>query len=112
MRLLLGALWLYAFVLLGEQLVALTGAPIPGSIAGMLLLWGALETGVVRLRWLDRGASALLRVLPLLFVPAGVGVLQYADAGPVWVVAVTVICFGALLTLAVVGHITQSGQHG
>jgi holin-like protein len=112
MKMLLGGLWLCAFVLLGERLVALTGAPIPGSIAGMLLLWLALETGAVRLSWLDRGATGLLHVLPLLFVLAGVGILQYTGAGPVWIVAAGVICVGALLTLGVVGHITQRGQPG
>ena len=107
MRWLIGIAWLWAFLGLGTAVVELTGLPLPGSVAGMLLLWAALEARVMRLEWLDRGAGSLLGVLGLLFVPAGVGLTQYAGAGPVWVGVVAVVAAGALITLAVTGHVVQ-----
>jgi len=107
MRWLIGIAWLWAFLGLGTAVVELTGLPLPGSIAGMLLLWAALEARVVRLEWLDRGAGSLLGALGLLFVPAGVGLTQYVGAGPVWVGVVAVVAAGALITLAVTGHVVQ-----
>jgi holin-like protein len=106
-RFLIGMASLWAFLGVGTAAVDLTGAPLPGSVAGMLLLWAALEARVVRLEWLDRGAGSLLSVLGLLFVPAGVGLTQYVGAGAVWVAVVAVVAAGALITLAVTGHVVQ-----
>jgi holin-like protein len=113
-KLLAGVAGLWAFAGLGELVVGATGLPLPGSVAGMLLLWAALEGGVVRLEWLDAGARSLLAVLGLLFVPAGVGFVQFTDAGPVWLLVAAVTGAGALLTLAITGHVVQRavGDHG
>jgi holin-like protein len=107
MRLLIGIAWLWAFLGLGTTVVDALGLPLPGSVAGMLLLWAALEMRVVRLDWLESGASSLLAVLGLLFVPAGVGLAQYAGAGPIWLAVIGVVLVGALATLAVTGHVVQ-----
>jgi holin-like protein len=104
-KLLIGIAWLWAFLGLGTAAVELLHVPLPGSVAGMLLLWAALEARVVRLEWLERGAGSLLGVLGLLFVPAGVGLVQYG--GPIWLVVVPVVAAGALITLAVTGHVVQ-----
>jgi putative effector of murein hydrolase LrgA (UPF0299 family) len=77
------------FLLLVCQLVGEVAArgldlPAPGPVIGLALLalglavharrGGKIEGGEV-----DRASSALLGVLSLLFVPAGVGVVQYFD---------------------------------
>jgi holin-like protein len=105
MRLLVGIAWLWAFLGLGSAAVDMLHLPLPGSVAGMLLLWAALEARLVRLEWLERGATSLLGVLGLLFVPAGVGLVQYG--GPIWLALVPVVAAGALATLAVTGHVVQ-----
>ena len=107
MRLLIGIAWLWAFLGLGTFAVEALGLPLPGSVAGMLLLWAALEVRVVRLEWLERGASSLLGVLGLLFVPAGVGLVQYAGAGLLWIAVAGAVLLGTLATLAVTGHVVQ-----
>jgi holin-like protein len=114
MRLLAGIAVLWLFVGLGQLAVELTGLPLPGGVAGMLLLWAALEARVVRLEWLDVGARWLLGILGLLFVPAGVGFVQFAGAGPVWLAVAAVTGVGALAALAVTGHVVQRtvGERG
>ncbi len=52
------------------------GVPIPGGVLGLLLFYAALLTGAVRLRWVDRAASFLLRHMVLLFVPLTVGLMD------------------------------------
>lgn len=107
MKLLIGIAWLWAFLGLGTAAVDMLGLPLPGSVAGMLLLWAALEARIVRLEWLERGASSLLGVLGLLFVPVGVGLVQYAGAGALWLAVIGIVLAGALATLAVTGHVAQ-----
>ena len=100
-----GLTWLVAFQLLGELVVRVTDLPVPGPVAGMLLLFVFLRAR----RYDDRGpivraGSALLRHLQLFFVPAGVGVITYLavlrdDALPIGVALVG----SWVLALAVVG---------
>ncbi|MFC0270354.1 CidA/LrgA family protein [Metabacillus herbersteinensis] len=70
---------LYGFYKLGEMLQSLLSLPIPGSIIGMLLLFGLLSTKLVKSEWFFIGSSLLLAHLPLLFIPATVGVIDYLN---------------------------------
>lgn len=68
---------LMAFTLLMNKLAGLLHLPIPGSILGIIVLFILLETRIVRLEWIDIGASWLLAELLLFFIPAAVGVMKY-----------------------------------
>ena len=108
-----GLTWLLACQLLGEVVVRVTDAPVPGPVVGMVLLLTVLE--VRRRRGADterasvvRVSDVLLRHLQLFFVPAGVGVVAYAatirdDAAPILVGLVG----SWLLALALVGWTAQ-----
>ena len=62
--------------LAGEALVAATGLPLPGPVAGMALMFaGLILFGLPE--GLARVADTLLGHLALLFVPAGVGVMLH-----------------------------------
>lgn len=65
--------------LLGEWLARWLHIPVPGPVLGMLLLFVGLclRRGVPAA--LQHGVPAFLQHLSLLFVPAGAGVLLYAD---------------------------------
>ncbi|MEW4371977.1 CidA/LrgA family protein [Paenibacillus kandeliae] len=51
--------------------------PVPGSILGIAILFILLQSGVVKLEWVDIGASWLLAELLLFFIPSAVGVMNY-----------------------------------
>ena len=102
-----GLLVLLGCQLAGEFVVRLLDLPVPGPVAGMVFLLVLL-----RLRPPDRDsgvvmvAEGLLKHLQLLFVPAGVGIVQYlsvigASAVPL-VVGLVVSWFAALATTAAV----------
>lgn len=74
---LLDLLILLACQLAGELLVHLAGLPLPGPVAGLLLLLGLCLARGRAPGSLDRTAPALLAHLSLLFVPAGVGVMLH-----------------------------------
>jgi holin-like protein len=73
--------------LAGEGVARGLGLPVPGPVIGLLLLFGALlahaalrpSTPPVEETALGRTAAGLLGALGLLFVPAGVGVVQKLD---------------------------------
>ncbi|MEW6694517.1 Holin-like protein CidA [Tepidimonas thermarum] len=101
----LGALTtLLTLQLVGEVLVRMVGLPIPGPVLGMALLLAVLT---VRPAWraaLQPTADGLLRHLSLLFVPAGVGVVQHlqrlGDEALAIAVALTVSTWVGLLVTA------------
>jgi holin-like protein len=74
---LLGFLLLVALQWLGGWLMALAHAPIPGSVAGMVLLAAGIQLRVIPRGLVRASAELLVRHLTLLYVPAGVGVLVY-----------------------------------
>lgn len=91
----------------GELVVRTLDVPVPGPIVGMVLMLVLLlvrrppsSSGLVR------GPQALLRHLPLLYVPAGVGVVAHlgrlrADAMPIAGGLVVSWLAGLLVTAAV-----------
>lgn len=75
---LFGLVILLACWLCGETLVSLFGLPLPGNVAGMLiLLVVSLARRGVESRTAQAG-SGLLTYMALLFVPAGVGLIEHS----------------------------------
>lgn len=68
---------LMVFSLLMDLLARTLHLPVPGSILGMIVLFVLLQTGVVKLRWIEVGAAWLLGELLLFFIPSAVGIMNY-----------------------------------
>ncbi|UNK18193.1 CidA/LrgA family holin-like protein [Paenibacillus sp. N3/727] len=75
-----GSLQVAGFMLISilmDKLAGLLNLSIPGSILGIALVFILLETKVIRVEWIELGASWLLAELLLFFIPAAVGVMNY-----------------------------------
>lgn len=98
---------LIGFQLLGGWLHRV-GVPIPGGVLGLLVFYGALLAGVVKLRWVERAAGFLLRHMVLLFVPLTVGLMDMGHVLRSQAVAILVslvVSFAAvLLTTGLLGR--------
>jgi holin-like protein len=68
---------LLLFQLLGEVVELVAGLPVPGPVIGMVLLLVALEAGMAGQDDLREASGAALAFLSLLFVPAGVGIIEH-----------------------------------
>ena len=74
-----GLLVLIGCQLVGEALQLGSGVPVPGPVIGMLLLLAALIVRGGPSSALESNSRGLLKHLPMLFVPAGTGVLARLD---------------------------------
>ena len=74
---LLGFVLLIVLQWVGGWLMNLVHAPIPGSVAGMVLLAAGIQLRIIPRGLVRASAELLVRHLTLLYVPAGVGVLLY-----------------------------------
>ena len=99
---------LLLFQCLGEGIVFVFHLPLPGPVAGMLLLMAAL-IALPRLQaMLEQAASTLLSHLSLLFVPAGVGIVAVAGSGSGhWLAILASLLVSTVLALAVTGLILR-----
>ena len=100
-----GGALLTAFWALGEAVARLLPAsPLPGSLWGMVALFGVLSVGWIPERRVRRAASFLVRWLGLLFVPVGVGVVAYGELIARFAVAIgAAIVLGSVVTLVATG---------
>ncbi|PIC87843.1 hypothetical protein CSV72_01445 [Sporosarcina sp. P20a] len=101
--------FLYILFLAGEFLQAKLSIPLPGSIIGLLLLWGLLSINVIPLRWVEKGAYVFLSTLPLYLIPATVGVMDY---GHVFVgkgsLLILITIVSTFITMVVASLVSQS----
>ena len=63
----------------GAAIVRALRLPLPGNLVGMLLLCALLTSGVIRLEWVEAGASLLVRHLAIFFIPIAVGLMVFGD---------------------------------
>ena len=108
----LGALTLILVCqLAGEVLVGITGLPVPGPVAGMLLLLAGLFARGRVDDGLDTTATGLLSHLSLLFVPAGVGVMVHWESlRSGWVALGLALVLSTLIGLVVTALVMQGVQ--
>lgn len=103
---------LVVFQLLGTALVAALGVNLPGTVVGLALLGLALTVGSRGRTWrrqrVEPAADTLLELLPLLFVPAGVGVIAYLPVLGEYLGAVAVaLVLSFVATLLTTGGILE-----
>ncbi|MCI9537063.1 MAG: CidA/LrgA family protein [Eubacterium sp.] len=89
------------FCFLGELLKYLIPLPIPTSIYGLVLMLTALLTGILKVDQVDETAVFLIDIMPVMFIPAGVGLLTSIEALRPNLAAIAVITI--LTTVLVMG---------
>jgi holin-like protein len=101
---LVAATGLLLLQLAGEVAVQAFSLPIPGPVAGMLLLYAMLSVRGSAPRSLARTANGLLSQLSLLFVPAGVGIMAHLVLlRQEWLAIASTLIASTTLTLLVTG---------
>ena len=94
--------------LVGELLKHLLPLPIPASIYGMVLLFVGLMTGVIKLESVKETGKFLIEIMPVMFIPAGVGLLTSWDTLSRILVPVSLITVVTIITvMAATGWVSQ-----
>ena len=93
---------------LGEILHILIPLPVPASVYGLLLMFTALCTGVLKQEQVREVADFLIEIMPVMFIPAAAGLL---DAWPVlqaiWIPVILITVVTTVLVMVVTGRVTQ-----
>lgn len=94
--------------LIGELLNKLLPLPVPASIYGMVILFIELLSGVIKLSSVKEAGSFLIEIMPVMFIPAGVGLMSsWLNLKPI-IIPVCIITVVTIFTVMIVsGHVTQ-----
>ena len=93
---------------MGEILNWAIPLPVPASVYGIIILFAALSCGALSLDKIEETADFLLRVMPLMFIPAGAGLMcvwedMRSDVLPI----VLIVIVSTAATMIVTGGVAQ-----
>ena len=101
-------LGLWAFSVGGTLGVRALGLPVPGNLAGMILLYALLSLGIIKTAWFDATGSFLVKHLAFFFIPVAVGVMDAGGLLAVHGIAITLtLILSAVLGIALSGVVAQ-----
>lgn len=94
---------------LGEGLYVLLPLPIPASVYGLVLMLAALISKVLKVEQVKETADFLIEIMPVMFIPAGVGLLTaWGDLKPIWIPISVIIVATTVFVMVVTGWVTQA----
>lgn len=97
---------------IGEVLKYFLPFPVPASIYGLILLFLCLETGLIKLGAVEETAKYLVEIMPLMFIPAGVGLIEaWGALQPILLKVSVITVVSTIVVMAVSGRITQFVIH-
>lgn len=97
-----------AISFIGELLNRLLPLPVPASIYGMAILFVCLCTGIIKLDSVKETGNFLIEVMPVMFIPAGVGLMASWGVLKPMLIPVSIITVVAIVTvMAVTGRVSQ-----
>lgn len=93
---------------LGEVLNFLLPLPVPASIYGLVIMFILLLTGALKVENIKETSDFFLATMPILFIVAGVGVIDYWDIiKPRLIPAIIIMLVVTVIIMVATGRITQ-----
>jgi len=106
--------YIYQFIIIllisfvGELLHHFIPFPIPASIYGLVLMLVLLCTRVIRLEQVEKVSDFLIEIMPLMFIPGGVGLITaWDELRPILLPVAVIIVVTTVLVMVVTGKTTE-----
>ena len=98
-----------AISFIGEILKYIVPLPIPASIYGMVIMFICLQTKILKLDDVKSVGKFLIEIMPVMFIPAGVGLLTaWGILKPVCVPIILITVITTVVVMIVTGRVTQA----
>jgi holin-like protein len=108
MKILRQFLIVLAISFVGEILKYVIPLPIPASIYGMVIMFVGLLTGIIKLESVKDAGRFLIEIMPVMFIPAGVGLMEsWGALKPMFVLVCVVTFVVVVVVMAVTGRVSQ-----
>lgn len=98
----IGILTVYYYI--GVLVVYVTNIFIPASIIGLILLWLSLYFNLIKVQFIQDGATFFLTFLTLFFIPSTIGVIEHPELlSKTGALLVLAVILSTLITIALTG---------
>ena len=92
----------------GEILKFYVNLPIPASIYGLIIMLLLLVTGIVKVENVKEVATFLIEIMPLMFIPAAVGLLtSWAQLQSIIIPVCIITVVTTIIVMVVSGKVTD-----
>lgn len=93
---------------IGEVCNHLLPVPVPASIYGLVILFGGLFFGWIKLEDVKETGKFLIEIMPFMFIPAAVGLLEsWGVLKPICIPVIGITLVTTIIVMAVTGRATQ-----
>lgn len=93
---------------IGEILNKTLPLPVPACIYGLLIMLFLLMTKILKIENIELVGRHLIQIMPLLFIPAGVSIIESFDILKPLIIPITVITFVSTIVVMVIsGKVTE-----
>lgn len=100
--------FIFMFSFFGEVVSMILPFSVPGSVAGMILMFIALHFNLLKIERVEEAGDWLVNNMAIFFVPAGIGLMTNFDIiGAIWWQLLIIVCVSATLMMWFVGFIVQ-----
>lgn len=96
------------FSFLGDILHVIIPLSIPASVYGLVLLLAALCIKIVKVEQVQEGAGFLIEIMPVMFIPAAVGLLtSWELLKPICIPVIVITVVTTVIVMVSTGMVTQ-----
>ena len=94
---------------IGELMHGMIPLPVPASIYGLVIMLLALVSGVLKLSDVKETAAFLIEIMPIMFIPAAVGLMDsWGVIRPRLAAYAVITVVSLVVVMAVAGRATQA----
>lgn len=98
----------FGITFISEIIAKVLPINIPASIIGIAILFTLLETGILKMKDVEKTGNFLINVMPILFIPAGVSLIKYLDVLEVVAIPMAlVVTISTVIVMVVVGRVVE-----
>lgn len=99
---------IFGITMIGEFLNKLLPLPVPAGVYGLFLLLLLLCTKVMKLEDIEATGNFLLDTMPIMFIPASVGLIDSYDSMKAILIPLIVTCLvSTVVVMGVTGKVTE-----
>jgi len=93
---------------IGEILKYIIPLPIPASIYGLILMLLILKSKIISLDQVKETGTFLIEIMPLMFIPAAVGLLvSWESLKDIFIPVIIITILTTVIVMTVTGKVTQ-----
>ena len=108
MKIYLQLLIIFGFSFIGNVISNVFRLPVPGSILGMILLFLALQFKILEFRHVDEAGSFLINNMTILFLPAGVGIMdKWNLISHFWAQILLIVVGALIINMLILGKLVE-----